>query len=94
MPLADPRRLRRLEEISGVAVPRRILDRLDAETDEERRRAAGTAMGVDFVDEVLAAGAPGLHLYTMNKARSVREVCANLGVLQDGTAPEPGAAPG
>jgi methylenetetrahydrofolate reductase (NADPH) len=74
VPLADPRRLRRLEEISGVPVPRWILERLDGESDEERRRAAGVAMGVDFVAEVLAAGAPGLHLYTFNQHRAALDL--------------------
>ncbi|MCU1431143.1 MAG: hypothetical protein JWP95_248 [Actinotalea sp.] len=67
VPLVDPRRLRRLQAISGVVVPDRILDRLDAATDPEGRRLIGTAMGVDLVEQVLAAGAPGLHLYTFNQ---------------------------
>jgi methylenetetrahydrofolate reductase (NADPH) len=67
VPLNDPRRLRRLQEISGVDVPSRILDRLDLEDDDDSRRAAGTAMGVELVEQVLAAGAPGLHIYTFNQ---------------------------
>lgn len=80
VPLVDPRRLRRLEEISGVPVPHRILERLDAQTDEERRRAVGTAMGVEFVQELLAAGAPGLHLYTFNQHRAALDLLAASGL--------------
>ncbi|MDO8122298.1 methylenetetrahydrofolate reductase [Isoptericola sp. b490] len=68
VPLTDPNRLRRLEEISGVPVPGRILAALDAEPDEAHREAAGLAMGAELVDAVLAAGAPGVHLYTFNQA--------------------------
>ena len=67
VPLTDPKRLRRLEEISGVPVPPEILQRLDAATDQDERRVVGTAMGVDLVHRVLAAGAPGLHVYTFNQ---------------------------
>ncbi|KGM13562.1 5,10-methylenetetrahydrofolate reductase [Cellulomonas bogoriensis 69B4 = DSM 16987] len=67
VPLTDPRRLRRLEELTGVPVPARVLDVLDRETDDARRHAAGTAMGTELVEQVLAAGAPGVHLYTFNQ---------------------------
>src|SRR5665647_2419065 len=67
VPLTDPKRLRRLEEISGVPVPPEILQRLDAATDLEEQRVVGTAMGVDLVHQVLAAGAPGLHIYTFDQ---------------------------
>lgn len=76
VPLNDPARLRRLQEISGVPVPSWILGRLDAETDELRRRAAGTAMGVELAEAVLAAGAPGLHVYTFNQHRPALELLA------------------
>ena len=47
-------------------------------------------MASELGARLLAEGVPGLHLYTMNRARSVREVCANLGVLQDGPGDPPG----
>lgn len=87
VPLTDPRRLRRLEEISGVPVPERILAVLDAEPDDAGREAAGLAMGAELLDAVLAAGAPGVHLYTFNQAP------ASLALL-DATGLRPAAARG
>ena len=66
MPLTDPGRLRRIEQLSGVQVPSSILERLD-HADEAERRRVGTAMGVDLVTQVLDGGAPGLHIYTLNQ---------------------------
>ena len=82
VPLEDPARLRRLEEISGVPVPAVLLDRLDAETDEERRRAAGLELGADLVTQVLEAGAPGLHLYTFNQSRASVALLDRLGLTR------------
>lgn len=65
VPLTDPRRLRRLEQISGVPVPAAVLERLDA-ADEDERHRVGTAMGAELVRAVLDAGAPGVHVYTFN----------------------------
>lgn len=67
VPLVDPRRLRRLEEISGVGVPTRILSVLENEADDDGRRAAGRDLGVELLTAVLDAGAPGVHLYTFNQ---------------------------
>ena len=80
VPIEDPARLRRLEEISGVPVPPPLLARLEAETDETRRRAAGLALGAELVTEVLEAGAPGLHLYTFNQARASIALLERVGL--------------
>lgn len=80
VPLDDPARLRRLETISGVPVPPAVLATLDAEADDERRRAAGTAMGTELALAVLEAGAPGLHLYTFNQHRAVLDLLRAAGL--------------
>lgn len=80
VPLGDPRRLRRLAEISGVPVPAHILDALDAETDDERRAAAGLAMGAELVHSVLEAGAPGVHLFTFNQAAASVALLEHVGL--------------
>ncbi len=80
VPIEDPARLRRLEEISGVPVPPALLARLEAESDETRRRAAGLELGAELVAEVLEAGAPGLHLYTFNQARASLSLLDRLGL--------------
>ena len=70
VPLHNPARLRRLQEISGVQVPTVILERLEAEDDEEARRSVGADLGTELLEQVLDAGAPGVHLYTFNQHRA------------------------
>lgn len=69
MPTTEPRRLRRVEELTGVPAPQHLLDALDALPDPEAQHAHGTAYSVELAQRVLDAGAPGLHVYTFNKYR-------------------------
>lgn len=78
VPLVDPARLRRLQEISGVPVPSPVLASLDACADDDERAAAGRGLGVELVDAVFAAGAPGLHLYTFNTHPASLDLLAAL----------------
>ena len=81
VPLVNPARLRRLQEISAVPVPDEILARLDAAGDDaDRRRAEGRAMGVDLVRALLVAGAPGLHLYTFNQHAATLDLLSGAGL--------------
>jgi methylenetetrahydrofolate reductase (NADPH) len=67
LPTTEPRRLRRVEELTGVPAPQHLLDALDALPDPEAQHAYGIAYSVDLAQRVLDAGAPGLHVYTFNK---------------------------
>lgn len=77
VPLAEPARLRRLEQISGVPVPASVLVRLDMCTDEERVDV-GRRLGLGLVGGVFAAGAPGVHLYTFNTHPATLDLLAAL----------------
>lgn len=69
LPTTEPGRLRRVEELTGVVAPQRLLDELDALPDPEAQHAHGIAYSVELAQRVLDAGAPGLHVYTFNKYR-------------------------
>jgi methylenetetrahydrofolate reductase (NADPH) len=86
VPLTNPARLRRLQEISGVPVPASILARLDGAAEGDERRAVGTELGVDLVRQVLDAGAPGVHLYTFNQHTAVLDLLEGTGLRRAGRA--------
>ncbi|MEN0130206.1 MAG: methylenetetrahydrofolate reductase [Brevundimonas sp.] len=67
IPTTDPTRLLRVQELTGVPVPRELLDLLGSADNELDRHRLGTRAGVDLINGVLDGGAPGVHVYTFNK---------------------------
>ncbi len=84
MPFVSVAGVRRMSAMNGSVVPPALEARLDrVDGDKEATRALGVEVASELGATLLDAGVPGMHLYTMNRAASVREVCANLGLLQD-----------
>lgn len=80
MPITNVRQLERMAAMSGTDVPLSLASRLHAVADRpEEVRRIGVEHATELCRELLAAGAPGLHFYTMNRAAATLEVCANLG---------------
>ncbi|WP_425955500.1 methylenetetrahydrofolate reductase [Xylanimonas sp. McL0601] len=82
LPATEPRRLRRVEELTGVAAPSGLLEALDALDDAEAQHAYGVARSVELAQAVLDAGAPGLHVYTFNKHRPALDLIDGVGLVR------------
>lgn len=81
MPVTSLGQLRRFAELSGVPVPDHVERRLRSVGDDPADvRAAGIELAVDLCREVLDAGAPGLHFYTLNRSTATLEVYERLGL--------------
>lgn len=78
IPMTDPRRLARLAELTGVPVPAALVEQLTAAVDDDERHRVGVAATVRLVEEVVAAGAPGLHVFTFNQHRPALDVVERL----------------
>jgi methylenetetrahydrofolate reductase (NADPH) len=80
MPITNVRQLERMAAMSGTEVPLELAARLHAVADRpEEVRRIGVEHATRLCRDLLEAGAPGLHFYTMNRAAATLEVCANLG---------------
>lgn len=81
MPITNFTQLARFSDNCGAEIPRWIRQRLASFGDD---RDAIRAFGLDVVtslcDQLLAAGAPGLHFYTMNMADATLELWRRLGL--------------
>ena len=80
MPITNAGQVRRMAELSGSALPAWLVGRLDGVDDPVEVRRIGVDVASALCAELLAAGAPGLHLYTLNRSTASREIYANLGL--------------
>jgi len=81
MPITNHTQLARFSDSCGAEIPRWIRKRLVSLGDDKE---AITEFGSDVVTELcrdlLAAGAPGLHFYTLNNAKASVEIWQRLGL--------------
>jgi methylenetetrahydrofolate reductase (NADPH) len=81
MPITSLAQVRRFGQLSGVAVPAAVEQRLRRAGDDPRAvRAEGMAIATELCAELLAAGAPGLHFYTLNRSTATLEIYESLGL--------------
>ncbi len=81
MPVTNLGLVRKMADLSGAAVPTWVVDRLEAAGDDPVEiRKVGVDMATQLCADLLEAGAPGLHFYTLNRSSATREIYANLGL--------------
>jgi len=80
MPITSSTQLMRFSDACGAEIPRWIRLRLQSFGDDTASiRAFGLDVVTDLCEQLRAAGAPGLHFYTMNQAAATLEICRRLG---------------
>ena len=79
LPILSTSQIKRFVGLCGAELPRPLLSELEKRGDDDE---AVSQFGIDYAtrqcEELLREGAPGLHFYTLNKARSTTEVVRNL----------------
>lgn len=81
MPITSPNRLARVLQLSGEELPSELSIALEVEPTTEGRREIGIDWAARLSREVIAGGAPGVHLYAFNQHETVLTVLAEAGVL-------------
>ena len=78
MPVISPGRLRRMVEISGEEMPTDLEMALEIEPTTEGQREVGVAHAASLASELIAGGAPGIHLYAFNQSGPVLDVLGRV----------------
>jgi methylenetetrahydrofolate reductase (NADPH) len=79
MPVTNVRQIKRFAELSGAALPTSLVERFERVADDPAAvRALGVEVATQMCEELLEAGAPGLHFYTLNASTATREIYENL----------------
>lgn len=77
IPFTDVRRLQRLEGLTGVPVPEKIITLANI-ADPAERILESLGATLDFVNDLIEANAPGIHFYTFNRPRPVLDLVEHL----------------
>jgi len=79
MPITRAGQIRRMAEMSGASIPEGLARELAVRgEDEEAVRDFGVAYATLQCSELLAAGAPGIHFYTLNRSPATRMIVTAL----------------
>jgi methylenetetrahydrofolate reductase (NADPH) len=84
MPITSLTSVQHMAKLSGYAVPDDIVERITAGGDDPQEiRKRGIELAVELCGELLTAGVPGLHFYTLNFSRATREIYTRLRLVPD-----------
>lgn len=79
MPISNAAKVLRMAQMSGAEVPRQLLEKLENATESEARQI-GMDYSIRLANDLLEAGAPGLHVFTLNYSKAAFEVARGCGL--------------
>jgi methylenetetrahydrofolate reductase (NADPH) len=84
LPITNVKQLKRMSELGGARIPPKIEQAFTSIAEnEDSVQKLGIEIATTLCDELLQAGVPGLHFYTMNSAKATLEIAANLGLSEN-----------
>ncbi len=84
IPILSAHQITRFTALCGAALPAELVGRLEKYGDNDEACAEyGIQYATRQCEELLRQGVPGLHFYTLNKARSTSHVLRNLGLAEE-----------
>jgi methylenetetrahydrofolate reductase (NADPH) len=84
MPILSTAQIKRIVALCGADIPEKLASELDKRGgDDEAAAEYGVEYATRQCEELLREGVPGLHFYTLNKAKSTIAVVKNLGLNQE-----------
>ena len=83
IPVTNATQVQRFAQLAGAEFPPALAARFDAVADDsDAVRQLGVEVATDLCRQLLDAGAPGLHFYTLNRSTATREIYQRLGLYE------------
>lgn len=75
LPVTNVKQLNRMAELIGTPIPASLSESFaKVESNPDDVRKLGVDIATELCEKVIAAGAPGIHFYTMNTSSATREI--------------------
>ena len=81
LPPTDIKRVNRMTELTGGVFPEYLRRRLESAQSVEEMYSVGVSLGARLARDLHEAGAPGIHMYTFNKAAPALDVLDAAGLV-------------
>ncbi|MFY8197344.1 MAG: methylenetetrahydrofolate reductase, partial [Candidatus Planktophila sp.] len=79
LPVTNVKLLTKMAELGGTPIPQSIAARFAAvEANPDDVRKLGVEIALDLCNDLIDAGAPGIHFYTMNSSTATSEIFTSL----------------
>lgn len=82
MPISNARQVVRMAELSGAAIPAELLAQFESAKDDAHAREIGMAYSTKLAKDLVAAGAPGIHIFTLNSHVAAIELARAAGLCR------------
>ncbi|MFP4500324.1 MAG: methylenetetrahydrofolate reductase [NAD(P)H] [Candidatus Hydrogenedentota bacterium] len=82
LPVVSLPQITKIATMCGANLPPKLLERLEAQTDEEGQFLVGLYYATRQVEELVEQGVPGVHFYVLNKSRAAAFICRALNLSQ------------
>lgn len=80
MPISNAKQVLRMAEMSGASLPSSLMNQLNSAENEEHAREIGMEFSIQLGRQLIARGAPGIHIFTLNHYRAATELLEGIGL--------------
>lgn len=82
MPIANAKQVIRMAELSGAEIPAELLARFENAKDDAEAREIGMQYSAQLAIDLVAAGAPGIHIFSLNSHVAAIELARAAGLCR------------
>ena len=78
IPVTNPAEIDRMIRLAGGTFPQKLWEEINNASDQESKQRIGINHSIQLVKQLLKAGAPGIHLYPMNRWQETEQLLQYL----------------